>query len=63
MPSAESPYGLNTFDLVVMNHVIEHHTTPIGDNSIVYEMDEMSALDIDSELDFKIMKILMKERN
>lgn len=33
----------------------------ISDNSIVYVMDELSRIDIDSELDFKFIEFLVKE--
>lgn len=32
-----------------------------GDNSIIYEMDENSRYDIDSEEDFKIVELILKE--
>lgn len=39
----------------------ENNVSPIGDNSIVYVMDDLSRTDIDSELDFKFIEFLMKE--
>lgn len=35
--------------------------SPISDNSIIYQMDELSRIDIDSELDFKFIEFLIKE--
>lgn len=39
----------------------KNNTFPISDNSIVYVMDELSRIDIDSELDFKFIEYLVKE--
>lgn len=39
----------------------ENNITPISDNSIVYVMDELSRIDIDSELDFKFIEYLVKK--
>lgn len=35
--------------------------TPFSDRSVVYEMDELSAFDIDREVDFKVIELFLKE--
>ena len=40
----------------------ERHVTAISDNSIVYVMDEVSCLDVDSELDFKLVEFLLTQK-
>ena len=39
----------------------EANMKPISDNSIIYIMDELSRIDIDSEIDFKFIEFLIKE--
>ena len=39
----------------------ENDPSSISDNSIIYLMDEISRIDIDSELDFKFIEFLVKE--
>lgn len=40
----------------------ERNLTPISDNSLVYIMDEIASIDIDSKIDFKFAEFLLKER-
>lgn len=39
----------------------ENNNKPVSDDSIVYIMDEISAIDIDREIDFKFIEFLAKE--
>lgn len=39
----------------------EGNIRPVSDNSIIYEMDEISRTDIDSEIDLKFVEFLLKE--
>ncbi|OGE30443.1 hypothetical protein A3C59_00460 [Candidatus Daviesbacteria bacterium RIFCSPHIGHO2_02_FULL_36_13] len=39
----------------------ENNNKPVSDNSIIYLMDEISRIDIDSEMDFKFIEFLVKE--
>lgn len=40
----------------------EKNTSPISDDSVAYVMDELSRTDIDSEIDFKFIEFLIKEK-
>lgn len=42
-------------------YLIGDNTSPISDNSIIYQMGELSRIDVDSELDFKFIEFLIKE--
>ena len=37
--------------------------SPITDKTCIYEMDKISGIDIDTELDFQIVEFLMKKIN
>ncbi len=39
-----------------------NNVSPISDDSIIYQMGELSRIDVDSELDFKFIEFLIKER-
>ena len=39
----------------------EKNTKAVSDNSIAYIMDELTKIDIDTELDFQILEALVKE--
>lgn len=39
----------------------ENNDRPVSDDSIIYLMDELSRIDIDSEIDFKFIEFLVKE--
>lgn len=43
-------------------YLLEGNESAISDNSIVYVMTEESRIDIDSELDFKFLEFLLKEK-
>ncbi|MDP3733197.1 MAG: acylneuraminate cytidylyltransferase family protein [Candidatus Daviesbacteria bacterium] len=40
----------------------ERNNKPVTNDSIIYEMDEISRTDIDSEIDFKYIEFLVKEK-
>lgn len=40
----------------------QKHTMPFSDKTAIYIMDELSTYDIDSEIDFKFIEFLFKER-
>lgn len=40
----------------------EKNTSPISDDSVAYVMDEISRTDVDSEVDFKYIEFLVKEK-
>lgn len=40
----------------------EYNESAISDNSIIYIMDDISRIDIDSEIDFKYIEFLIKEK-
>lgn len=40
----------------------EKNNKPVSDNSAIYVMDELSATDIDKEIDFKFIEFLVKEK-
>lgn len=42
-------------------YLIGDNMSPISDNSIIYQMGELSRIDVDSELDFKFIEFLIKE--
>lgn len=40
----------------------ERNNKPVTNNSIIYKMDELSRQDVDSEIDFKFIEFLVKEK-
>lgn len=44
------------------NYLLEGNENVISDNSIAYVMDDISRTDIDTELDFKFIEFLIKEK-
>lgn len=39
----------------------EKNVSPFSDNSMIYEMDELSAFDIDREIDFQIVELILSK--
>ncbi|MGH1487434.1 MAG: cytidylyltransferase domain-containing protein [Cellvibrionaceae bacterium] len=55
-------YRLNgAIYLVKIDKALEEKTLFISDNIYAYEMDELSSVDIDTELDFLLAELLMKQ--
>lgn len=55
-------YDMNASIYIWNRNTLLHCDSIFLENTGLYEMDEYSAFDIDSELDFKIVAMLMKER-
>ena len=61
--SAPEVYDMNASMYVYDREFLldESNRTPLSGKSLTYEMDEISAVDIDSEMDFKFVEFLIKE--
>lgn len=61
--SAPAVYELNASIYIYNREFLldADNKTPISDKSFLYEMDEKSAVDIDTELDFRFIEFLIKE--
>lgn len=61
--SAPKVYDMNASMYVYSRSFLlnEENHTPLSGRSFAYEMDEISTIDIDSEIDFKFIEFLIKE--
>jgi len=56
-------YDMNASIYIWKRDVLLNNKTPFLDKTALYIMPEERSIDIDSELDFKIVEILLKEKN
>ena len=55
-------YAENSCLYLFTREVLEHRRSRLGDRPLLFEIDPAEAWDIDNELDFKIVDLLLRER-